>query len=494
MRCACSVHGIFAQDRRLRRADLTALTAPTLLWLRRDLRLADHPALTAALADGGAVIPVFVLDPETEALGAAAKWRLGLSLADLASRLADVGSRLILRRGDAPAVLADLAQATGATTVRWTRLYAPDTVARDQKVKTRLRDSGIAAESHPGFLLHEPWEISTKTGSDFKVFTPFWNSLRQLDVPHPLPEPRRLHAPDDWPRSETLKSWRLGGAMQRGADIVAAHVCVGEAAARARLDGFLDSAIATYHQDRDRPDRSGSSGLSENLTWGEISPRAVWHAGLQAREEGRAGADAFLRQLAWREFAWHLLWHAPDLATANWRDDWNAFPWRADNDDAERWRRGMTGEPMVDAGMRELFVTGTMHNRLRLLTASYLTKHLLTDWRVGLAWFEDCLIDWDPASNALGWQWTAGSGPDAAPFFRIFSPERQAERFDPDGAYRHRFVKNFGSGPDCPDAVAYFDAVPRAWGLDPETPNPAPVIEHAEGRRRALAAYEAFSR
>ena len=240
-------------------------------------------------------------------------------------------------------------------------------------------------------------------------------------------------------------------------------------------------------RDRDRPDRAGSSRLSENLTWGEISPRAVWHAAERAR--GRAGGSRRCRkELIWREFAWHLLWHSPDLATANWRRDWDRFPWRGDNPDAERWRRGMTGEPMVDAGMRELFVTGTMHNRVRMLAASYLTKHLLTDWRVGLAWFEDCLVDWDPAANAMNWQWVAGSGPDAAPFFRVFSPERQAERFDPDGAYRRRFLD-----PDAPEARAFFAAVPRSWGLDPAAPYPAPVIDAAEGRRRALAAYAAWS-
>jgi deoxyribodipyrimidine photo-lyase len=234
--------------------------------------------------------------------------------------------------------------------------------------------------------------------------------------------------------------------------------------------------------DRDRPDRDGTSGLSENLTWGEISPRAIWHAA--------EGADAFLRELGWREFAAHLHWHHPDLATANWRRDWDRFPWRGDNPDAEAWRRGMTGEPMVDAGMRELFVTGRMHNRVRMLTASYLCKQLMTDWRIGLAWFADCLIDWDPASNALNWQWVAGSGPDAAPFFRVFSPTRQAENFDPDGTYRRRFLD-----PGQPEARAFFDAAPRTWGLDPAALYPsAPILPHVTGRSRALAAYADFTR
>jgi deoxyribodipyrimidine photo-lyase len=469
-----------------------AAPAPALTWLRRDLRLADHPALHAALEAGGPVVPVFVLDPETEALGAAAKWRLGLSLADLDARLSRLGSRLVLRRGEAAATLASLAAETGAASVRWTRLYAPDTVARDRTVKDALRAAGLTARSHPSFLLHEPWALATGTGDPYRVFTPFWNAIGPLGAPEPLPAVARLPPPESSPASDRLDDWRLGAAMDRGAEVVARYARVGEAAARDRLDAFLEGPAARYARDRDRPDRDGTSGLSEHLTWGEISPRTVWHAAVRAREAGAAGAEAFLRELGWREFAWHLQWHAPDLATANWRREWDRFPWRQDNPDAERWRRGLTGEPMVDAGMREMYVTGRMHNRVRMLTASYLTKHLLTDWRIGLAWFADCLTDWDPASNALGWQWTAGSGPDAAPFFRIFNPALQARRFDPDGTYRHRFLP--AGGALHPDAAAYFEAVPRSWGLHPDDPYPEPVVDLAAGRRRALAAYEASRR
>ncbi len=464
------------------------MAPPVLVWFRRDLRLADHPALRAAM-EAGPVIPVFVLDPETEAIGGAAKWRLGRSIADLAGRLEKKGSRLVLRRGPADRVLRRLAEETGAGEAHWSRLYGPDTLARDKAVKAALRDAGLEAKSHPGHLLHEPWTVKTGEGEAYKVFTPFWKSLRPRDVDEPLPEPRSLPTPDKLPGSDNLADWGLGAAMDRGASVVGEHVCVGEAAARARLEAFLDGPVARYAKDRDRPDLEGTSRLSENLTYGEISPRTVWHGGMRARAEGAGGAETFLKELAWREFAWHLLWHTPRLATANWRPEWDAFPWRGDNADAERWRRGMTGEPMVDAGMREMYVTGTMHNRVRMLVASYLTKHLLTDWRVGLDWFADCLIDWDPASNALGWQWTAGSGPDAAPYFRVFSPARQAERFDPDGAYRRRFVAGFGKGAPHPDAAAFFDAVPRQWRLDPALPYPDPVIDHAEGRKRALDAY-----
>jgi deoxyribodipyrimidine photo-lyase len=460
--------------------------SPSLVWFRRDLRFADHEALTAALA-AGPVVPVFVLDPETEALGAASRWRLGRALAAFADRLAERGSRLVLRRGPAGETLRALAAETGAQAVHWSRLYAPDTVARDRTVKIALGEAGLSTESHPGHLLHQPWTIETGTGGPYRVFTPFWRAIQDLDVAAPVPPPQRLPGPADWPRSDRLEDWGLGAAMHGGGPVVARHARIGEAAARARLDAFLDGPVERYATDRDRPDRDGTSRLSENLTWGEISPRSLWHAVARARDEGGAGADTFRKELGWREFAWHLLWHNPDLATANWRRDWDGFPWRRDNGDAERWRRGLTGEPLVDAAMREMFVTGTMHNRMRLLTASYLTKHLMTDWRVGLAWFEDCLIDWDPASNALGWQWVAGSGPDAAPFFRVFSPARQAERFDPDGAYRRRFLDRAE-----PDAASFFEAAPRVWNLDPNAPRPDPVVAAGEGRNRALAAYEAF--
>ncbi len=467
---------------------------PTLVWFRRDLRLGDHPALSAAVDAGGAVIPVFVLDPETEAIGAAARWRLGQALAAFAERLEAAGSRLVLRRGPAVETLAGLVRETGAGAVHWSRLYGPDTLPRDKAVKAALAKAGVAAESHPGALLHEPWEVATGAGEGFRVFTPFWNALRRLAVAEPMPAARRLPGPETWPRSERLADWGLEAGVGRGAAVLARHARVGEVAALERLGSFLDGPVGRYATDRDRPDRDGTSRLSENLAWGEISPRTIWQAATRARTEGAGdGAEAFLRELGWREFAWHLIWHHPRLASANWRPEWDAFPWRGDNPDAARWRRGLTGEPMVDAGMREMYVTGRMHNRVRMLAASYLTKHLMTDWRVGLAWFEDCLTDWDPASNALGWQWTAGSGPDAAPFMRVFNPELQAERFDPEGVYRRRFVAGF-EGSREPEAIAFFAAAPRRWRLSVDDPLPEPVIPHAAGRRRALAAWEAYRR
>ena len=285
--------------------------------------------------------------------------------------------------------------------------------------------------------------------------------------------------------------------MNRGGAVVERHARIGEDAARDRLTAFIDGAAGRYASDRDRLDTAATSRLSEHLAVGEISPRTAWSAGLHAMHrmeiEGGdpRGPERFLQELVWREFAYHLLYHTPHVATRNWREGWDAFPWRDDNADAERWRRGLTGVAVVDAAMREMYVTGTMHNRARMIAASFLTKHLLTDWRVGEAWFRDCLIDWDPASNAMGWQWVAGCGPDAAPYFRIFNPETQAARFDPDGAYVRRFVAELSGDAAHDDATSYYEAAPRSWNIRKSDPYPAPVVDLREGRRRALAAFEA---
>lgn len=280
--------------------------------------------------------------------------------------------------------------------------------------------------------------------------------------------------------------------MARGAAVVARHVHVGAQAARARLDGFVAGKLAAYDQARDRMDApAATSGLAENLSLGEISARSVWTAAARARADGNPGAETFLKELVWREFAYHLLWHTPHILTRSWRPEWETFPWRGDSDHAEAWRQGRTGVALVDAAMRQMYVTGIMHNRGRMIVASYLTKHLMTHWRVGHDWFADCLIDYDPAANAMGWQWAAGSGPDAAPYFRIFNPDTQAARFDPRGAYRRRFVAELSDDPG-PDARAFFDAAPRRWGLTPGMGYPErPIVGLKEGREAALAAYKA---
>ncbi|TMV06556.1 deoxyribodipyrimidine photo-lyase [Ruegeria sediminis] len=470
---------------------MKADNAPIIFWFRRDLRLSDHPGLAAAAATGRPVISVFIRDEVVEALGAAPKWRLGLGLDAFACALHARGSRLILRKGKALEVLRDLVDETGAGSVHWTRAYDPASIERDKRIKAALKEDGIEVASSPGHLLFEPWTVATKAGGPFKVYSPYWRAVRSQEVPEASTEPSRLIPPETWPRTEDPGDWALGSEMRRGASVLRPHVQPGEAAARAALDHFVDKNVNRYKDLRDRPDLAVTSGLSEYLSLGEIGPRTVWHAGMRARETGAPGAEAFLRQLVWREFSYHLMYHSPSLLNGNWRPEWDDFPWNTDADhpNVAAWRQAGTGIPMVDAGLREMYVTGRMHNRTRMIVASYLTKHLMTHWKIGLDWFADCLIDWDPAANAMGWQWVAGSGPDAAPYFRIFNPETQAKKFDPDGAYRRRWI---AEGQDAPPetALSYFDAVPESWGLRPDAEYPRPVVGLDEGRRVALSAYE----
>jgi len=468
--------------------------SPVILWFRRDLRLSDHPALRAACESERPLIPLFILDDLAEGLGAAPKWRLGEGLAALQAHLERLGSRLILRRGPALEVLEALIDETGAGAVHWTRAYDPQAQARDTTAKSTLKAKGIAARSFPGHLLFEPWTVETKTGGYYRVYSPMWRAVKDRDVDGLMAPPGRLPAPDSWPNSDALAGWGLGRTMRRGADVVAHYTRAGEAAALERLDRFLDESIARYKTRRDIPGVDGTSGMSEYLSLGEISPRRCWHGAMRAREQGAAGAETFLKELVWREFAYHLMYHSPHILTENWRPEWDAFPWRTDPEHphVRAWKQGRTGMPFVDAAMREMHVTGRMHNRGRMIVASYLTKHLMTHWRIGLDWFEAHLTDWDPANNALGWQWTAGSGPDAAPYFRVFNPETQLDKFDRDGAYRRAWIAE-GQGRPSETALAYFQAVPRRWGLAPDASYPAPIVSAEDGRRAALDAYEARS-
>ncbi|TNF63233.1 MAG: deoxyribodipyrimidine photo-lyase [Rhodobacteraceae bacterium] len=465
--------------------------APILLWYRRDLRLGDHPALWAAVASGRPVVPVFIHDDLFGSLGAAPKWRLGLGLGHLGESLRAAGSRLILRRGDALEALRRLIAETGAGAVYWSRAYDPASVARDTRVKAALKEAGVEARSFEGHLLFEPWSVETKTGGLYKVYTPFWNAVRGRDVAAPLPRPGTIPAPGAWPEGEDLKAWAMGAAMRRGAEVVRPHVRLGEDAALDRLGFFIDRIVADYDRSRDLPAVDGTSNLSENLALGEISPRQAWVAGRRALEEGKQGAETFLKELVWREFAYHLMWHTPRILEANWKPEWDAFPWSTDrlSPEAIAWTRARTGIRFVDAALREMYVTGRMHNRGRMIVASYLTKHLMCHWRIGLDWFAECLIDWDPASNAMGWQWSAGSGPDATPYFRVFNPVTQLDKFDPARVYVNRWIAEDRRNPD-PLALSYFEAIPAAWGMRPDQPYPAPIVGPEEGRKRALAAYE----
>ncbi|MCV6598791.1 MAG: DNA photolyase family protein [Mangrovicoccus sp.] len=471
--------------------------SPIIWWGRRDFRLADNPCLWEAAQSGAPIIPVFLWDDHIQALGAAPCWRLGKAIESFAARLESQGSRLILRKALGPdgalGALQPLLQETKARAVYWSRAYEPAAQARDAAVKTALKASGVEARSFPGHVLFEPWQVQTKSGGFYKVFTPMWKALRGTELPPALPAPERLAAPQCWPGSIPLAQCQPGEAMQRGAEIVAPYAQIGEANAAKQLQDFLDHRVQDYPVRRDLPALNGTSQLSENLSLGEISPLQCWHRAQAARQRHDVGAEAFLRQLMWRDFAYHLTHHSPHILTRNWREEWDGFAWNSDETHPHvlAWKQGRTGVPFVDAAMRELYVTGRMHNRGRMIVGSYLTKHLLCDWRIGLRWFEECLIDWDPACNAMGWQWCAGSGPDAAPYFRVFNPETQAEKFDRDQRYRRRWIAELYGRPS-PEALSYFEAIPKSWGLGPTDPYPAPIVSAADGRKRALAAYEAW--
>ncbi|MGV6839194.1 MAG: cryptochrome/photolyase family protein [Planktomarina sp.] len=464
---------------------------PTLVWLRRDLRLTDHAALTAAAGRGGPVICVALRDTALQSLGAAPKWRFGLGLEKFAQTLEAMGSKLIFRTGEGVDVLPKLASELGAGAVYWSRSYDPSVQKGDAALKSKLKDMGLDAQSFTGHLLFEPWSIETKTGGYYRVYSPMWRAVRGLPLAQPLPKITKLAAPDTWPASENIADWQLGADMVRGADVVCAYAQVGEDAAQARLDGFVQTGIHAYKDTRDIPSIDGTSGLSENLAYGEISPLTCWFAALAPFEAGAKGAETFLKELVWREFAYHLLHHTPHITHANWKPAWDNFPWEDNPSSAKviAWKQGRTGLRFVDASMRQMYVTGTMHNRGRMIVASYLTKHLMTHWKIGLDWFEDCLIDWDPASNAMGWQWTAGSGPDAAPYFRIYNPESQIDKFDPDRTYIRTWIAEGQANPSLQGA-SYFKAIPKSWGLSADMAYPDPIVSAADGRKAALEAFE----
>lgn len=482
---------------------MNATSLPIIVWLRSDLRLADNPALTAAANSGAPVIPLFIREEDADdpwLLGGASRWWLNGSLERLGEALAELGSPLVLRSGRPAEVLDAVLAETGARTVLWNRRYAPAAIARDRAIKEALKARAIATHSHNAGLLFEPWAVQTKAGTPFKVFTPFWRHLQGLPVPsRPLPSPERLTSPAAPVTSETLANWGLLPTAPDWAGGLRATWTPGEVAARERLADFLEGPVAAYATDRDRPDHDGTSRLSPHLAFGEIGPRAIWHAARHAADahpERAEGATSLLRELAWREFNHHLLHAVPDLPAVPLDRRFAAFPWRDDAAGLAAWRRGRTGYPIVDAGMRQLWETGWMHNRVRMIVGSFLIKDLLLPWQEGQAWFWDTLVDADLANNAGNWQWVAGCGADAAPFFRVFNPTLQGEKFDPDGAYVRRFVPELARLParwihkpwQAPDVVL------REAGLRLGRDYPRPIVDHGAARDRALAAYEEVKR
>ena len=453
------------------------MTRPTIVWLRDDLRIADNPALHEAVGRDAPVIVVYLLDEESEgfrAHGSASRWWLHHSLSALAADLEARGAHLTLRRGPALREIPKIVSETDASGVLWNRRYGGAARDVDAALKTQLRADGIDAQSFQAGLLHEPWTVQTADGRPFRVFTPFWKSCLSKSEPrHPYPAPTAIDGAPA-PASDDLAGWKLLPTNPDWAAGLRESWEPGETAALKQLHDFVHGDLELYQAHRDEPAVDATSRLSPRLRWGEVSPYQVWHS---ARHDTvppaqAKNAAAFLREIGWREFNYNILFHFTDLATKNFRPDFDAFPWEGpDRAELKAWQTGNTGIPLVDAGMRELWHTGVMHNRVRMITASFLIKNLLIDWRIGEAWFWDTLVDADDANNPANWQWVAGSGADAAPYFRIFNPVLQADKFDKARAYQRRWIPELESG-------GY----------------PEPIIDLKASRQGALDAYEAVKR
>ena len=463
-----------------------------LVWFRQDLRLSDNPALQAGVASGLPVVPVFVWDGDAGVAGAASRWWLHQSLIALEKSLRAKGSRLIIRRGPAADILPKLVVEVNARRVFWNRVYEPAVLQRDEAITSQLRAQGAGVESFNASLLFEPGSLRTTSGGTFQVFTPFWKALwnERGHLRGAAKAPTAIPGPDAWPASLTIADLELEPKIDWAGGIRAAW-SPGEESAHKRLRAFAKNAVRAYDQERDRTDHDGTSRLSPHLHFGEISPIQIWHALTDAQ-----GSESYLRQVAWREFSYHLLCAFPETPWEPFNAQFRKFPWRRNAKRLKAWQKGQTGYPMVDAGMRQLWTTGWMHNRVRLIVASFLVKHLLIPWQDGAEWFLDTLVDADLANHTMGWQWTSGCGVDAAPYFRVFNPIVQGEKFDPDGAYVREWIPELRELPT--------EWIHKPWEAPPlvlaaakivlgET-YPRPMVDHAEARAGALAAFEEMKR
>jgi len=468
-------------------------TAPLIVWFRQDLRIADNPALQAAAKTGRPLLPVYIFDDvATPPMGGASRWWLHGSLQSLEAGLGKLGLTLILRRGNPMRQLDRLIAQTSATGVFWNRRYEPTAIASENSIRAHLNRRGIEAESFNSALLFEPWELKTKTGGPFRVFTPFWKAAIRHSPQAPSAARIKPHPFRHRIASDDLAAWHLRPRTPDWAEGLRETWQPGEAGARARWRSFMDRTIRAYHTKRDLPGIAGTSRLSPHLHFGEISPRQLWASCAMA--EPSAGIASFQRELIWREFCYHLLYHFPKMPHAPLRPEYASFPWKVDRKILRAWQQGGTGYPIVDAGMRELWRTGWMHNRVRMIVASFLVKHLLQPWQAGAAWFWDTLVDADKANNSANWQWVAGCGMDAAPYFRVFNPILQGRKFDADGAYVRRWVPELAALPDqyihapweAPRATLHFAKVRL------NKTYPARIVDHEAGRKRALAAFKTF--
>jgi deoxyribodipyrimidine photo-lyase len=472
--------------------------APVIVWFRRDLRLADNAALTAAVRSGAPLLPLYILDDETPGdfrMGGASRWWLHGSLAALNDSL---GGHLVLRKGPAAKTLASLLDETGATAVHASKGYDSWDAALEDTIAKLCDGKGAALHLHPGALLFAPDAIQTGIGQPYRVFTPFWKACLAAPAPaSPLKAPKLEKFANA--KSESLSSFKLLPTKPDWAGGLRATWEPGEAGARRRLAAFIDEGVAAYATSRDSFAPDATSRLSPHLHFGEISPNQVWHAVRHARDAapaGTQGAEAFLRQIGWREFSHHLLHHFPTMGTAPLRPEFADFPWRSDETALSAWQRGKTGYPIVDAAMRQLWQTGWMPNRTRMIVASFLVKHLLIPWQTGAAWFWDTLVDADLADNAAGWQWVAGCGTDAAPYFRVFNPVLQGRKFDAGGDYVRTWVPALANLP-APDIHAPWetpDLILAQADVALGGNYPKPIVDHAAARARALRAFDTIRR
>ncbi|MDJ0878815.1 MAG: deoxyribodipyrimidine photo-lyase [Halieaceae bacterium] len=476
------------------------MTDSLIYWFRQDLRLTDLPGLQAAIGSGHPVIPVYIHDPDAAdrwAPGGASRWWLHHSLAALGSDIEALGGRLHIYSGPTTEILQQLVAATGAGAVYCSRGYEPWSAALERAVHDKLAGDGCDMKRFPGSLLFEPEQIANQSGLPFKVFTPFWKACRRQPtpaVPKPAPEPGAFFSGElAAPTSAEALGLEALGLLPTQPNWAAGWEALwqpGEAGAASRLETFLASGIEDYSDGRDRPALEVTSRLSPHIHFGEVSPRQVWHAAT-AGGHSETQVSKFLSELGWREFSYHLLHHFPSIPEQAFKAQFADFPWLGNPEHLKAWQRGQTGYPIVDAGMRQLWQTGYMHNRVRMIVASFLTKHLLLPWQAGEDWFWDTLVDADLASNACSWQWVAGSGADAAPYFRIFNPTAQGEKFDGQGEYVRHWVPEVAGLPDkylhapwtAPDEVLSTAGI--TLGVD----YPQPLVDHKQARQAALDAY-----
>lgn len=462
-----------------------------IVWFRQDLRCHDNPALAQACANHQKIIPLYIKEPNPcLTMGRAQQWWLHHSLCSLQQDLRKVNLDLYFRCAEPLDLLNELIIQNQVEAVYWNRCYEPMHSARDQRIKTALKNQGIKVVSYNGSLLHEPWEVLTQGGSYFKVFTPYWRQcLRQIQI-------RPLLNINEWPAkqsiySEPLEDWALLPKNPNWAKEFSNYWHPGESGAMANLDYFIEHYLCVYREARNEPFKNATSRLSPHLHFGEISPHQIWTAVQQAGQCSECDLDSiqfYLSELGWREFSYQLLYHYPQLMDTHFKSQFNNFLWQEDEVSLLLWQQGLTGYPIIDAGMRELWRTGYMHNRVRMITASFLIKDLMIDWRKGAAWFWDTLLDADLANNSASWQWVAGCGADAAPYYRIFNPVLQGEKFDPQGNYVRRWVPELAKVPDKwlhHPWNAPKESLPIVLGKD----YPLPIVDHATARQIALSSY-----